>query len=49
MTSLGLGVRFTGGGHGGEIVCGLLGVVVVLAAGTLWRRHSQSAHAEQAA
>jgi YjbE family integral membrane protein len=49
MTSLGLGTRFTGGGHGGEIVCGLLGVLVVLAVGTLWRRRSQSAHAGQAA
>ena len=48
MTSLGIGTRFAGGGHGGEIVCGLLGVLVVLAVGTLWRRRSQSAHVEQA-
>jgi YjbE family integral membrane protein len=48
MSSLGLGVRFAGGGHGGEVVCGLLGVVIVLAVGTLWRRRSQSAHVEQA-
>jgi uncharacterized membrane protein YeaQ/YmgE (transglycosylase-associated protein family) len=49
MSSLGLGVRFANGGHGGEIVCGLLGVAVVLAAGTLWRRRSQAAHAAQTA
>ncbi len=49
MSSLGLGVRFANGGHGGEIVCGLIGVAVVLAVGTLWRRRSMSAHAEQAA
>lgn len=49
MASLGLGVRFAGGGHGGEIVCGLIGVAVVLAVGTLWRRRSMAGHAEQAA
>jgi YjbE family integral membrane protein len=48
MSSLGVATRFTGGGSGGEIVCGVLGVVVVLAAGTLWRRRSQAAHVEQA-
>ncbi|MET0220203.1 MAG: TerC family protein [Tardiphaga sp.] len=48
MSSLGLATRFTGNGSGGEIVCGLLGVVVVLVAGTLWRRRSQAAHVEQA-
>ncbi|MET0970649.1 MAG: TerC family protein [Tardiphaga sp.] len=48
MSSLGLATRFTGNGSGGEIVCGLLGVVVVLVAGTLWRRRSQAAHVGQA-
>ncbi|MBC7579577.1 MAG: TerC family protein [Tardiphaga sp.] len=48
MTSLSLGTRFTGGGDGGEAVCGLIGVVVVLAAGTLWRRRSQHAQVEPA-
>lgn len=38
MSAIGLSTRFTSGGHGGEIVCGLLGVLVVLAVGTLWRR-----------
>ncbi len=49
MASLGTSTRFANGGHGGEIVCGLLGVAVVLAVGTVWRRRSQAAHAEQAA
>ena len=49
MASIGSGVRFTGDGHGGEIVCGLLGILVVLAIGGLWRRRSMAAHAEQAA
>ncbi len=43
MASLGVATRFANGGHGGEIVCGLLGVVVVLAIGTLWRRRSINA------
>lgn len=49
MSSLGLGVRFANGGHGGEIICGLIGVAVVLAVGMLWRRRSMAGHAEQAA
>jgi YjbE family integral membrane protein len=48
LAKLGLTMRFAGDGHGGEVVCGLLGVVVVLAAGSIWRR-SRTAHAEQAA
>ena len=38
MTAVGLTTRFTSGGHGGEIVCGLLCVLIVLTIGTLWRR-----------
>jgi YjbE family integral membrane protein len=48
LAKLGLTMRFAGNGHGGEVVCGLLGVVVVLAIGSIWRR-SRAAHAEQAA
>lgn len=48
MASLGTAIRFTGDGSGGEIVCGLLGVVVVLVIGTLWRRRSRASHVEQA-
>jgi YjbE family integral membrane protein len=48
MTSLGLSTRFTSGGHGGEIVCGLVGVLVVLAVGTLWRRRSMNAEVTHA-
>ncbi len=48
LAKLGLAMRFAGNGHGGEVVCGLLGVVVVLAVGSIWRR-SRTAHTEQAA
>jgi len=49
MTSLGVATRFANGGHGGEIVCGLLGVAVVLAVGTLWRRRRINEVVSQAA
>ena len=48
MQSVGLSTRFSSGGHGGEIVCGLVGVLVVLAIGTLWRRRSQAAEVTHA-
>jgi YjbE family integral membrane protein len=48
LAALGIGPRFAGGGHGMEIVCGVLGVIVVLAVGTLWRR-SRVGQIEQAA
>jgi YjbE family integral membrane protein len=40
--------HFAGGGHGMEFVCGVLGVIVVLVVGMIWRR-SRTAHVEQAA
>jgi YjbE family integral membrane protein len=40
--------HFAGGGHGMEFVCGVLGIIIVLAVGTIWRR-SRTAHVEQAA
>jgi YjbE family integral membrane protein len=38
LASFGLAPHFANGGHGGEIVCAVLGVIVVLIAGSLWRR-----------
>jgi YjbE family integral membrane protein len=37
--------RFAGGGNGAEIVCAVLGVIVVLVAGSIWRRR-RLRHAE---
>jgi hypothetical protein len=37
LAAAGLGPHFTSG-HGGETVCALIGVVVVLVAGLIWRR-----------
>jgi YjbE family integral membrane protein len=47
MATLGLAMRFTGSGHGGELICGVLGIIVVLLIGSIWRR-SRTAHVEQA-
>lgn len=38
LAAMGIAPRFAAGGHGPEIVCGLLGVLIVLAVGTIWRR-----------
>jgi YjbE family integral membrane protein len=36
--SLGMAPHFANGGHGGEVLCGILGIIVVLVAGAIWRR-----------
>jgi YjbE family integral membrane protein len=36
--SLGMAPRFANGGHGGEVVCGIFGIIVVLVAGSIWRK-----------
>jgi YjbE family integral membrane protein len=38
LSTFGIAPHFANGGHGGEIVCGVIGVVVVLVAGAIWRR-----------
>jgi YjbE family integral membrane protein len=38
LGTLGIAPRFTGGGHAGEMFCALIGVIVVLIAGMIWRR-----------
>ena len=40
--------RFAAGGNGAEIVCAVLGVIIVLAAGSIWRRR-RLRHAERIA
>ncbi|MGY3608565.1 MULTISPECIES: TerC family protein [unclassified Bradyrhizobium] len=48
LGTLGIGPHFAGGGHGGEIALALLGVIVVLVVGSIWRRRAMH-HAERAA
>jgi YjbE family integral membrane protein len=38
LALFGVAPRFAGGGDGAEIVCAVLGVIVVLVAGSIWRR-----------
>jgi YjbE family integral membrane protein len=38
LATFGMAARFAGGGNGGEIVCAVLGVVVVLVVGSIWRK-----------
>ncbi|QWG20509.1 TerC family protein [Bradyrhizobium sediminis] len=56
LALFGVSPRFTGGGHGAEVVCGLIGIVIVLAAGSIWRKrklqggeHAASHAADEAA
>jgi YjbE family integral membrane protein len=46
LALLGVAPLFVGGRNGGEIVCAILGVIVVLIVGSLWRRRNLH-HAEQ--
>jgi len=43
------GLHFANGGHGAEVVCGILGIIIVLVAGSIWRKRAQQKHAEHAA
>ena len=38
LATVGIAPRFAGGGHGAEIICGVLGIIVVLVAGSIWRK-----------
>jgi YjbE family integral membrane protein len=38
LATFGMAARFAGGGDGGEVVCAVLGVIVVLVAGSIWRK-----------
>jgi len=51
LASLGIAPHFAHGGNGSEIMLGLLGVIVVLIAGSIWRRRAlqNAEHAAKAA
>ena len=38
LAMFGVAPRFASGGNGGELVCAVLGVIVVLVAGSIWRK-----------
>ena len=45
LASLGMGPQFANGGNGGEVVLGVLGIIVVLVAGSIWRKRTLQKHA----
>jgi YjbE family integral membrane protein len=49
LTSLGMAPHFANHGNGGELVLAVLGVIVVLIAGTIWRKRAMQKHAEESA
>jgi YjbE family integral membrane protein len=49
LGSLSLGPHFAKGGDGSEIALAVLGIIVVLVAGTIWRRRTLQKHAAQSA
>jgi YjbE family integral membrane protein len=46
LAMFGIAPRFAGGGPGGELVCAVIGAIVVLIVGSLWRK-SRLQHARQ--
>ena len=49
LASLGIAPHFANHGTGGEIVCGVLGIIVVLAVGAIWRKRALQKHAAHSA
>jgi YjbE family integral membrane protein len=49
LALFGAGPHFANHGNGGELVCAVLGVIVVLAVGAIWRRRTLQKHAEHSA
>lgn len=49
LASVGAAPHFANHGTGGELVCAVLGVVVVLAVGAIWRKRAMANHAEHSA
>jgi YjbE family integral membrane protein len=49
FASLGMAPHFANGGHGGEVLCGILGIIIVLVAGAIWRRRRMAQNTEHVA
>ena len=42
-----IGLHFANGGHGAEVVFGLIGIAIVLVVGAMWRKSAQQKHAAE--
>jgi predicted tellurium resistance membrane protein TerC len=49
LNALGMAPHFANHGNGGELALAGLGVIVVLVAGTIWRKRTLQKHAEESA
>jgi YjbE family integral membrane protein len=49
LASLGMAPHFANHGNGGEIILAVIGVIIVLVAGSIWRKRAMQKHAEEAA
>lgn len=49
LASFGAAPHFANHGNGGELICAVLGVIVVLAVGAIWRKRALQKHAAQSA
>jgi len=49
LASLGMAPHFANHGNGGELVCAVLGIIVVLVVGAIWRKRALQKHAAHAA
>jgi len=49
LKALGMAPHFANHGNGGELALAVLGVIVVLVAGTIWRKRTLQKHAEESA
>jgi YjbE family integral membrane protein len=49
LASFGAAPHFTNHGNGGELVCAVLGVIVVLVVGAIWRKRALQKHAAHSA
>ena len=38
LKPLGMAPQFANGGHGGEVILGIIGIIIVLVAGSIWRK-----------
>jgi len=49
LNSLGMAPHFANHGNGGEIILAVIGVIIVLVAGSIWRKRAMQKHAEEPA
>lgn len=49
LASFGATPHFANHGNGGELVCAVLGVIVVLAVGAIWRKRALQKHVADSA